>query len=85
MCYHCPAHCSKAFSTKPADFHIRNEHNPDQIYIEAGTESSLWMAVCGRVCMYVYLCRRISIHCLNFVPAVKTTCIEVYFNTKLQG
>lgn len=71
MCYHCPAHCSKAFSTRLADFHIRNEHNPDQTYTEAGTQSSLGMAMCGSVCMHVYLCGHISIHFLNSVPAAE--------------
>lgn len=85
MCYGCPAHCSKAFTAEPTDFHIRNEHSPEQICTEAGTQSSFWMAACGSACTYVYLCGSISIHFINSVPAAEMTCIVVYFNTKLQG
>jgi len=63
-----------------------SEMSTTQIKFIQKLERSLHFGwLCGGVCMYVYLCGRISIHFSNFVPAVKMVRIAVYFNTKLQG
>lgn len=54
MCYHCPAHSSEAFSTKPTDF--QSEPSTTQIRFVQKLGFSLrsgWLLVGVRACMCI--------------------------------